>query len=56
MVLINLWAHLCETLYLWFQRSRQRRRLMKLDDRLLKDVGLNRGQADSEFSKWPWQA
>ncbi len=36
-------------------RSRQRRHLMTLDDRLLNDIGLSRGQAEAEYRKFFWQ-
>lgn len=40
----------------WMVRMRQRRALMRLDDRLLADVGLSRGDALEEFSKPFWRA
>ena len=40
---------------LWRERSRQRRALMKLDERMLRDVGIGRIEADNEARKWFWQ-
>jgi uncharacterized protein YjiS (DUF1127 family) len=40
----------------WLQRSRQRRALAKLDDRLLRDIGLTRSQALRESRKSPFFA
>ena len=39
----------------WAERSRQRRALRELDDRLLDDIGLTREQAQNEASKFFWQ-
>lgn len=41
---------------LWRCRSRQRRALKKLDDRLLRDIGIGRIEAENELRKWFWQA
>lgn len=40
----------------WVQRSRQRRELAELDDRLLRDIGLTRSQARREAAKPFWCA
>jgi uncharacterized protein YjiS (DUF1127 family) len=40
----------------WLERSRQRRALAELDDRLLRDIGLTRSQAQSEAAKPFWCA
>lgn len=42
-------------LNIWINRSRQRKQLGKLDDRLLKDIGLTREQAQIEISKPFWK-
>jgi uncharacterized protein YjiS (DUF1127 family) len=39
----------------WHERSRQRRALMALDDRLLKDIGISRADAERETSKPFWR-
>lgn len=39
----------------WERRRRSRVNLGKLDDRLLKDVGLTRLQADREINRYFWQ-
>ena len=45
-----------EELALWFERSRQRRHLIALDDRMLKDIGFTRAQAYQEYRKPVWRA
>ncbi len=42
------------TLEAWHERARGRRRLMELDDRLLKDIGLTRADVARETSKPFW--
>jgi uncharacterized protein YjiS (DUF1127 family) len=39
---------------LWIERSRQRRALANLDDRLLDDVGISRSEARREIAKPFW--
>lgn len=39
----------------WSERARQRRGLMLLDDRMLKDIGLSRADALREYVKPFWQ-
>lgn len=39
----------------WHDRSRQRKHLAMLDDRLLKDIGYTRTQAKVEYSKPFWE-
>jgi len=48
---IGFWA----TLKLWAQRAHQRRALMEMDDRMLKDIGVNRAEALNEGEKWFWE-
>ncbi|MGE0162919.1 MAG: DUF1127 domain-containing protein [Dongiaceae bacterium] len=40
----------------WSERTRQRRRLAALDDRILKDIGLSRADVMSESDKPFWRA
>lgn len=47
---------LLTTFDLWYQRQRQRRQLSLLDDRLLRDIGLDRATAMEEAGKPFWQA
>ena len=44
-----------QTLQIWYERSRQRDRLARLDDRLLRDIGIDRGTAMQEASKPFWR-
>lgn len=43
------------TLALWHERARQRRILESLDDRLLEDMGITRGDAFRQYSKPFWR-
>ncbi len=47
------WAGVVRT---WLQRSRQRRALAELDDRMLCDIGVTRLQAQREAAKPFWCA
>jgi len=49
-------SSLLSTFDLWYQRHRQRRQLGMLDDRLLRDIGLDRATAMEEAGKSFWQA
>ena len=40
---------------IWRERSRQRSALKYLDDRLLRDIGISRADAEWEVSKRFWQ-
>jgi uncharacterized protein YjiS (DUF1127 family) len=44
-----------DTLGEWADRVRQRRHLMALDDRILRDIGLDRGHIISEAEKPFWR-
>jgi len=48
-------GRLIERLLFWAERAAQRRQLAQLEDRMLKDVGLNRADAFRESGKWFWQ-
>ena len=54
--LVRLPLAALETLLLWQQRSSERRRLREMDDRLLKDMGLSRADAEREGSLPFWRA
>ena len=48
--------HWCRTVYrLGGERYRQRRQLMEMDDRQLKDIGVTREQAEREARKPIWK-
>ncbi|MCH9053466.1 MAG: DUF1127 domain-containing protein [Proteobacteria bacterium] len=46
---------LWETLSTWRQRVSQRRHLASLEDRLLKDMGISRADAEREAGKPFWR-
>lgn len=54
--LVCLFLASLQTLQLWYERSRQRRRLVRLDDRLLRDIGIGRIAAMEEAAKPFWRA
>jgi uncharacterized protein YjiS (DUF1127 family) len=41
---------------MWLERSRQRRALAELDERLLRDIGVTSAQASREAAKPFWSA
>ncbi|MEE8445811.1 MAG: DUF1127 domain-containing protein [Alphaproteobacteria bacterium] len=41
---------------LWRDRARQRRRLLELDDRMLRDIGVTRSDVVRESDKPFWEA
>jgi uncharacterized protein YjiS (DUF1127 family) len=41
---------------MWLERSRQRRALAELDERLLRDIGVTSAQARREAAKPFWSA
>lgn len=45
-----------DRLLVWLDRARQRRALLSLDDRMLKDVGLSRADVESEADKPFWRS
>ena len=61
--LVRLWLawlagrlrSLPDQLLMWLERSRQRRHLGQMDDRMLRDIGVGRGAAFAETQKWFWQ-
>jgi len=42
------------TLQLWLARTEERRQLLDLDARMLRDIGMTRGQAELEAAKPFW--
>ena len=44
-----------KSLQLWYERTRQRRHLAQLDERLLADIGIDRIAAMKEVSKPFWR-
>ncbi len=44
-----------KSLQLWYERTRQRRHLAQLDERLLGDIGIDRIAAMKEVSKPFWR-
>ena len=50
---LRVWA---SAIRMWFERSRQRRALAELDDRLLCDIGVTPAQARREAAKPFWIA
>jgi uncharacterized protein YjiS (DUF1127 family) len=49
----HTWAGAVRT---WLQRSSQRRALAELDDRMLRDIGVTRSQANRETERPFWSA
>ena len=52
---INPAKRLLKTLEVWIDRVRQRRQLATLDDRMLKDIGITRIEANREIAKPFWR-
>ena len=48
-------ASVLDTVRLWFARVEQRRQLLDMDDRRLRDLGLTRGEAVRESLKGFWE-
>ncbi len=48
-------ARFAGTLNRWLERNSQRRQLAELDERMLKDIGLNRSDAWQEIHKPFWR-
>ncbi len=54
-IVAGLPRRILDTLLLWQERHSQRRQLMRMDDRLLKDIGVSRARARAEFDKPFWR-
>ena len=52
---INPSKNILKTLKFWFERAHQRRQLGKLDDRMLKDIGISRLDVIREIAKPFWR-
>lgn len=48
-------GRLFDLAYEWMERARQRQSLAGLDDRMLRDIGLGRGEIAREIEKPFWQ-
>lgn len=53
-VRVNTLLRVIVALQDWHERARSRRILLSLDDRLLRDIGLSRADADHEGSRAFW--
>ncbi len=49
-------TRLVDRLFTWQERADQRRRLMRLDPRMLSDIGVGRAEALREYRKPFWRA
>ena len=45
----------CELIFLWIERSRQRRQLAALSDSSLRDLDISPADAEAEYRKHFWQ-
>jgi uncharacterized protein YjiS (DUF1127 family) len=54
MSLIPLWKKIWNTWKFWQEIRCQRRELLKLDDRILKDIGISRVDAEREANRPFW--
>lgn len=52
----GLAARLSELFFLWSDRIRQRKALRRLDDHLLRDLGVGRAEVEAEADKPFWRA
>jgi|GEM_PF-1259100 len=53
--LIDVVLHTGATLYTWQQRANERAALSSLDDRLLRDIGMDHASAQMEVKKPFWR-
>ncbi len=49
------WKSIWALLQTWRVRHQQRQELLELSDHLLRDIGINRTEAEHEANKWFWQ-
>ncbi len=52
----RFWLNLGRMISCWHSRSKQRHALSKLDDHLLRDIGVNHLEAERESAKPFWRA
>lgn len=52
---INLYKNVLRVFNRWIERAYQRQQLAKLDDRMLKDIGVSRADASNEIAKPFWR-
>jgi len=52
---IGILTRATDALLGWLQRDRDRRALQALDDRLLHDIGISRGDVEAEAAKPFWR-
>jgi uncharacterized protein YjiS (DUF1127 family) len=46
---------ICDTLFVWLERVRQRRQLLSLSDQMLSDIGVSRADVFKECEKPFWR-
>ena len=51
----GLFVGILDRLLLWQERASQRQALSNLDDRMLRDIGVTRAEADHEAGKFFWR-
>jgi uncharacterized protein YjiS (DUF1127 family) len=54
-VLSDAWSSVAATLREWRRRARDRAELARLDNRMLQDIGLTRGDAEFVINKPFWR-
>jgi len=52
----SAWRRAFATLLAWTERARQRRALLRMNDRMLHDIGVSRSAALAEAAKPFWRA
>jgi uncharacterized protein YjiS (DUF1127 family) len=55
-ILLRAASAMVETLYLWQERAAQRAHLAGLENHILKDMGIDRAEAEREAAKPFWRA
>lgn len=52
---VSILVRASDTVLGWIERDRDRRALGRLDDRLLRDIGITRAELDAEATKPFWR-